>query len=648
MRDTIRDSFVGHIIHSLSGGRLLGWEEDYNNEMVAKLVQTGSNAGNPVALEEMTNRGPSIEINGQKQLREQPSMASTTFDGQTLRAKPSMASSFQQPVHEPGKPLREMPSMASSFQPDGQRPLKEMPSYATGLSHKPLISQPSDVEARLESQKPIEELREEPIDSTRPSAEPEEMEKGQDYELIDWLPNDPANPRNWSIGKKFFVTFEICFLTMSVYIGSAIYTAGLEYVILEYHVSETAALLGLTLFVIGYAVGPMLWSSMSEVPYFGRTNIYILTLIVFVFFQFGVIYAKNFGMLLAFRFLTGVFGSPVLATGGATVADMYVPRKQVYAMAMWGSSAVFGPALGPLVGGFAAENKGWRWTIWELLWLSGFCLVFIMIFLPETSASNILFRRADRLRKRTGNTKLKTKGEVMAEQMTGHEAMMMVLVRPFTLSFFEPIVLILNLYIALVYSLLYLWFESFPLVFVDIYHFNTGTNGLAFLGLLVGSWIALPIFFWWVHKYLEPKFNANGELKPEYRIMPAMVGAFFIPACLFWFGWSARPSVHWIVPIIGSSLFSMGALCLFMSVLSYLGDAYPDYVASVYAGNDLFRSGVAAAFPLFANHMYKVLGLGWGSSTLAFIGIAFIPIPFVLYRYGERIRRMSKMARHDF
>lgn len=92
---------------------------------------------------------------------------------------------------------------------------------------------------------------------------------------------------------------------------------------------------------------------------------------IFVLLQLAVIYAKNIGMLLAFRFITGFVGSPVLATGGATIADMYAPQKQVYGIAVWGIAAVCGPALGPLVGGFAAERKGWTWTIWELLWLSG-------------------------------------------------------------------------------------------------------------------------------------------------------------------------------------------------------------------------------------------------------------------------------------
>lgn len=386
---------------------------------------------------------------------------------------------------------------------------------------------------------------------------------------------------------------------------------------------------------------------MSEIPYIGRNPVYIGTLFAFVLLQLAVIYAKNFGMLLVFRFITGFVGSPVLATGGATIADMYKPSKQVYGIGVWGIAAVFGPAMGPLIGGFAAENKGWTWTIWELMWLSGFCLVFLTFCLPETSAANILYRRTVRIRKLTGNKKLKCEPELEAEGMTGKEIALMVFVRPFTLSFTEPICFLLNMYIALIYGLLYLWFESFPIVFVGIYHFSLGSEGLAFLGILLGAIIVMMPFFYYIYKRVEPQFNENGELRPEIRLQPAFVGAFFIPICLFWFGWSARPSVHWIMPIIGSSFFSMGAFLLFMAVLSYLGDAYPKYVASVYAGNDLVRSAFGAAFPLFANAMYVKLGVAWASSLLGFLAIAFIPIPFFLYFYGQRIRARSKMARHD-
>lgn len=150
--------------------------------------------------------------------------------------------------------------------------------------------------------------------------------------------------------------------------------------------------------------------------------------------------------------------------------------------------------------------------------------------------------------------------------------------------------------------------------------------------LVIGAFVVIPPFFWYLHKYLEPRFDENGELTPELRLIPSFFGAFCIPICLFWFGWSARPDIHWIMPIIGSAWFSVGAFLLFNSVLNYLPDAYPEHAASVLAGNDFMRSSFGAGFPLFASAMFNNLGVAWASSTLAFISIAFIPIPFALYK----------------
>ena len=169
----------------------------------------------------------------------------------------------------------------------------------------------------------------------------------------------------------------------------------------------------------------------------------------------------------------------------------------------------------------------------------------------------------------------------------------------------------------------------------------------------MGALLVIPPFFLYLKKYLEPRFDENGNIQPEKRLTSAFVGAFCIPICLFWFGWSARPSVHWIVPIIGSGWFSIGAFLLFNAVLNYLPDAYPEYAASVLAGNDLFRSSFGAGFPLFASAMYNNLGVGWASSTLAFLSIAFIPIPFVLFKVsvclrtkGHNANRHCSTARH--
>jgi len=482
-------------------------------------------------------------------------------------------------------------------------------------------------------------------------------EKGRDVHIVSWYgDNDQENPQNWSLFKRCFVTFEICLLTISVYIGSAIYSAGTQDVMAIFGVGKVPATLGLTLFVAGYGLGPMLWSPMSEIPQIGRNPIYLSTLLIFVVLQVPTALASNFGMLCAFRFITGFFGSPVLATGGATISDIWRPSKRAYAMSIWGISAICGPTLGPLVGGFAVQygfttsviSAPWTWPIWELMWVSAFCFVILIFLLPETSANNILLRRTKRLRKLTGDDKLTCEPEIMGEQMNGKEIVQMVLVRPFTLNFKEPMVFALNLYIALIYGILYIWFESFVDVFVGVYGFGLGQEGLAFLGILVGALVVIPPYFLYLYKVLEPQFDENGNIQPEKRLYPCCVGAFCIPICLFWFGWSSRPDVHWIVPIIGSAWFSIGAFLLFNSILNYLPDAYPTYAASVLAGNDFMRSSFGAGFPLFASAMYHNLGIDWASSTLAFISIAFIPIPFVLIKYGETLRKNhSQHARKD-
>jgi len=408
--------------------------------------------------------------------------------------------------------------------------------------------------------------------------------------------------------------------------------------------------LGLTLFVVGYGTGPLFLAPLSEIPQIGRTPPYVITLFIFVILQPITATVQNVAGLMILRFLAGFIGSPVLATGGASLGDMFSPKTRPYAVGVWGLAAVQGPVLGPLLGGFAIQAEDWRWAFWILLWLDGFCLIVLIFFFPETSSANILLRRARRLRKVTGNENLRSQSEIMASQMTGKQIVNQTLVMPIWLSISEPICLALNLYIGLVYAILYVWIESFQLVFVEIYGFNLGENGLAFLGLFVGATISYAAFCVYNAKYQIPMIRKyKGNLPPEKRLPPAFFGAFCLPVCLFWFGATSTPSIHWIVPIIGSSFFGIGTFLLFQAVLNYLQDAYPERAASVLAGNDFFRSMMGAAFPLFAPALFNNLGhhVLYGSILLGCLTILFIPIPFVLYKYGKKMRLRSKNARHD-
>lgn len=337
----------------------------------------------------------------------------------------------------------------------------------------------------------------------------------------------------------------------------------------------------------------MTLAPLSEVPAIGRNPVYIYSLALFVVLQVPTALSTHIGMLIVFRFVTGVLGSPVLATGGASIAELYSPQKRALAIGIWGIAAVcvcrqlsltdcclreclsiladrylqvLGPVLGPLAGGFAAQAKGWRWTIWVLMWIAGLALAILSAFLPETSAKNILYRRAQRLRKLTGNDKLRTQAEIAFQHVTAGKIAQMTIIRPWVLTFTEPLIFLLHMWVALIFGLLFIWFESFPLVFIGIYHFNLGQNGLAFLGLLVGALLSILPFVWYTRSIQEKQFNERGQIiKPEMRLPPSMVGAICLPICLFWFGWSARPDIHWILCICGTGFYSIGALLVLVS-----------------------------------------------------------------------------------
>ena len=238
---------------------------------------------------------------------------------------------------------------------------------------------------------------------------------------------------------------------------------------------------------------------MSEIPAIGRAIPYVISLLIFVILQIPTALVKNIAGFMILRFLAGLFGSPPLATGGASVQDIWTPMTAPLAMGLWGISASAGPVLGPLVGAFATEGflktslgtGAWRWTIWPLLFVTAFTLIVLVLFMPETSASNILARRAERLRKVTGNPHLRSRGELFAETMTGYEIAMMTFVRPFRLGLFEPIALAINLHIGLVYGILYSFFESFPIVFNETYGFTLGESGLAYLGILISNLVCM-------------------------------------------------------------------------------------------------------------------------------------------------------------
>ena len=324
--------------------------------------------------------------------------------------------------------------------------------------------------------------------------------------------------------------------TFVVYAGSAIYVSSELGVMAQFGATQTTAELGLALYVLGYGLGPLLWAPMSEIPSIGRNVPYVATFAVYLILCVPTAVVDNLPGLLFLRFLQGFFGSPCLALGGASMQDLYSFLYLPYAVAFWVSAAFAAPALGPMLSGFAVVAESWRWSLWEILWASAPVFALWFFCLPETSADNILLRRAARLRKINGNAKLASQAEIQRANLTRTAVLVDAVIKPFEIMFKDPAVMFTNLYTALTYGIYYSFFEVFALVYGPIYGFNLGETGVVFVCIVVGCVLAMIIYFSYLHFVLIPDVLKNGLRAQEWRLRPALLAIFGLPVGLFLFG----------------------------------------------------------------------------------------------------------------
>ncbi|KAJ5482101.1 Major facilitator superfamily domaingeneral substrate transporter [Penicillium sp. IBT 31633x] len=463
--------------------------------------------------------------------------------------------------------------------------------------------------------------------------------------LVGWYYSDDSeNPHNWSNRKRALIATLICLYTFVVYTTSAIYTSSTEGIMKEFGVNTLLATLGLSLYVLGYGIGPLIFSPMSEIPVIGRSPVYIVTMFLFVIISIPTAFVKNFAGLMVLRFLQGFFGSPCLASGGASIGDMYSLMSLPYAMMAWVAAAYCGPALGPLLSGFAVPVKGWRWSLFESIWASAPVLVLMFMFLPETSTATILLRRAHRLSKIHNTNRFMSQSEIDQRHMHISDVAIDALIKPLEITIKDPAVLFVQIYTAIIYGIYYSFFEAFPLVYPVDYNMNLGQIGLVFLCILVSCILGIAIYVAYIYFWMNPRIRRFGFPVQEDRLIPALPASFGPIIGLFIFAWTARASIHWIVPTIGITIYGTTVFIIMQCIFVYIPLSYPKYAASLFAANDFFRSALACGSVLFAHPLFGNLGIARGVSLLGGLSVIGIIGIWLLYVYGSRLRALSKFA----
>lgn len=422
--------------------------------------------------------------------------------------------------------------------------------------------------------------------------------------VVSFLPVDPRDPQQVPKWKKWMYTLIMALATLGIAFVSTAYTGGLAEIMATFHVSTELSILGISLFVLGFAIGPLLWAPSSE--FFGRQILFVLTYTVLTAFNVGAAVSQNIQTLIIMRFFAGAFGSSPLTNAGGVIADLFSASERGLATAVYAAAPFLGPALGPIVAGFLGDAAGWRWVEGLMAIFTGVMTIIGGLVVPETYAPVLLRKRAAALSKHTGKVYVSKLDMHHRKPGTGAKGPSMgaqfrtALSRPWILLFREPIVLVTSLYMAIIYGTMYMMFAAFPIIFQETRGWSAGIGGLAFLGIAVGMFLAVCYAMFDNRNYArKAAASPDGMAPPEARLPAGCIGSVLLPIGLFWFAWTNAAPVHWIVPIIGSGFFAAGLVLVFLSLLNYLIDSYVIFAASVLAASTVIRSLFGAAFPLF-------------------------------------------------
>ncbi|KAK1756338.1 MFS general substrate transporter [Echria macrotheca] len=449
---------------------------------------------------------------------------------------------------------------------------------------------------------------------------------------------DPANPLNWSPARKWANIITLSVISFLVPLVSAMMAPAVQEIMADLDTDSTLfATFSVSIFVLGFASGPLLLAPLSEL--YGRAIVYNVTNALFLLFTVLCGQATSPGSFLALRFLSGFVGVATITIGSGTIADLMPRDKRGKAVSAWAVGTILGPMIGPIVGGYVAEAAGWRWMFHVMTIVVGVVNLVAAFILRETYPQVLLERKAARLRKQTGNPNYRSR---LATDETPRELFLCSIVRPSTMLLCCPIVTILCTYVAVLYGTLYLLFATYSFVFKQVYGFSTSAAGLVFIAGALGTLLGLFYMSQLSDSAVKKRVATGKPARPEDRL-PLLItipGALTFPAGLFVYGWTVEAQVHWIVPQIGTAITGFGSILIFIGIQTYLIDAFEEYAASAVGANAVLRGLAGALLPLSGLKLYDTLGWGWGNSLLGFLSLALAPVPVLFGMYGHRIRNL--------
>lgn len=470
---------------------------------------------------------------------------------------------------------------------------------------------------------------------------------------------DPAqqdrfrSPFAWNLAQKSATLLTIFMAALLAAYSAGGYVMASEPLRAAWSVTETEYNLGITLFVMGFGVSPMILAPVSEA--YGRYWVFVLSGVVFFAGTLGCAVTRSLAGMLVSRLVTGCGASVFATLTGGVVSDLYHKEDRNTPMALYSLSIMLGTGLGPLVSGVAVDRLGWQWIFYIQLVTTGSITGAILLWFQETRGNVLLKRKCDALTAlyaSRGSQEIGPSHVIpLVFQPQGDQRpniSLHVIYRsfafPMRLLGTESVVFWFSVWASFAWAILYMQFASISIVFKDVYGFSNTQVGAVYIAVIVASIIGtiLAYFQQPVMRWLWPESDKNAT--PEGRLLSPGFQSILLPVGLFWFGWTARPGISWISPALAVGSCTMGIFSIYLAVFNYLADTYHRYSSSAQAAQSMCRNIFAGIFPLFTAQMMSSLTYRGAGSLLGGIGLLLTAIPWLLSFYGHKIRARSPFA----
>ncbi|OAG03693.1 MFS general substrate transporter, partial [Paraphaeosphaeria sporulosa] len=430
--------------------------------------------------------------------------------------------------------------------------------------------------------------------------------------------DDPENPKNWSFWTKWL---QICLLIVPVFTSSFGFTvmAGPAAEImgtLRVHNSQLVTF-AITAYTLGQFFGQLIILPLHRK--YGIRNVLLLHLVLFPTANICCALSQNAGMLISFRFLSGLTSTFSFLLGYEASIEMF----DAYAMGLGGGilaiSATIGTTVGLVSGSFLVARLGWQWAFWITAITSGGFGLPSVFLLRETSKKVLLTRKAIRLRKETFNQALYA--EVATEKLT---RLYQGVWDTYSQHLSKPSLVILYIHSATFQGSIHLIYTTLGYVFLQQYSLAGSHISVAATGIAVS--ITISAFL------LSPFTASSSAWTIQTRALYAKVIGSLMMATLcevsgfITYGWTAEYHIDKILPILSLSLIPLGGQVSVSCPSPYFRCTIfvVDLVSKEptrYIAHDTIRLLFCAVLPLGGIPLYRSIGVGWGNTLLGLLNL---------------------------